>query len=94
MPRIKNITGTSGAAQERLVVMDEILCGAISPILPDNFLRKINTKLKASIGKDNFNKDIKALRSKLQDYATKNNIKVFLNLIKSSSISETLYESV
>jgi hypothetical protein len=78
MPRIKNITGTSGAAQERLVVMDEILCGAISPILPDNFLRKINTKLKASIGKDNFNKDIKALRSKLQDYATKNNIKVFL----------------
>jgi len=78
MPRIKNITGTSGAAEERLIVMDEILCGANSPINPENFLRMINAKLKAPIGKDNFNKDIKALRSKLKDYSEKNNIKVHL----------------
>ena len=46
MPPVKNLTRTTGASKERLIIMDEILSKSLSLITGDVFLRRVNQKLK------------------------------------------------
>ncbi len=78
MPKIKNLSGTSGARNERLLIIDEILSKINTAISADNLLRKVNYQLKTKIGKDTLNKDIPFLKKALAEYSKKKSIKVSL----------------
>lgn len=80
MPTIKNITGTSGAAEQRLIIYDEYLSGASiqRPVSKEVLLRNVNKKINTTIGASQFNKDIASLRDKLEAYSKGGNINVCL----------------
>jgi hypothetical protein len=78
MPTIKNLSGTSGARKERLVIIDEILSKTRSAISKENLLRMVNNKLKNKIGGDTLNKDIPYLKRALGAYSKKTSVNVSL----------------
>ncbi len=78
MPNIKNLSGSSGARNERLLLIDEILSKISTPISAENLLRKVNNQLKTKIGKSTLDKDIPHLKKALAEYSKKKSINVSL----------------
>ena len=74
MPTIKNKTGTSGASNERLKLMDYLLSKATDFVTKEAFLKKISPRISVPL----FNKDISLLKLEVEKYAKENNIKVAL----------------
>lgn len=80
MANVKNITGSTGAAEERLVIIDEkISCASITrPITKEALLGSVNRTIKKRIEEDQFNKDIRTLRDKLKKFSDENQVEVTL----------------
>jgi predicted DNA-binding transcriptional regulator YafY len=81
MPAINNITGTSGASGERLLIMDDILSKRKFPISKVDFINSISEKLgrNKKISPSTFDKDLKLLKEALKYYSEDNDVEITLD---------------